>query len=85
VNQFQGLGDLVHSTRMIMTSRSAWPVCALIKYIAIYICFEFNYRFPTTRASMNAFMKFVVFNISNKAKNHCFIRMRRNPKTLMFL
>ena len=42
MNQFQELNDLVHLTRTIVTACSAWPVSALIQYIAIYIWFEFE-------------------------------------------
>ena len=49
-------------------------VCALIQYIAIYICFkleeENTFIFQTTNGSMDACMELVGFSTSNKVKNH---------------
>ena len=58
-----------------MTSHSAWPVCALIQYIVVYICSEFADKklhliFPALKVSMNACMDPVGFSISNKVWNH---------------
>ena len=58
-----------------MTSHSAWPVCALIQYIVVYICSEFADKklhliFPALKVSMNACMDPVGFSISNKVRNH---------------
>ena len=46
VSQFQGFGGLVHPTRMIrdvtLCLAIIGTVCALIQYIVICICFEFE-------------------------------------------
>ena len=47
-------------------------VCALIQYIVIYTCFEFEEenKYPTTKGSMNACMELAGFSTSHKVKNH---------------
>ena len=75
MSQFQGLGDLAHPTRIIcdVTLYLASLCVNTIQYI--YTDFEFEekrtFYFPTTKGSMNAYMKVIGLSISNKPKNHC--------------
>ena len=76
MSQHQGLGGLVYSTPMLRDVTPAKSVRAQIQYIDTYICFELKETmhsiFPTTKASMDAYMEFVGFSTSNKVKNQCF-------------
>ena len=53
-------------------SFSAWPVCALVQYIVIYICFKYEEKstlyFPTGKGSINACMELVGLSTSKKLR-----------------
>ena len=65
---FQGFVGLVHPILIIHDVTLCLASLALIKYIVIYICCEFEEK--TLDASMNAIMELVGFSTSRKAKNH---------------
>jgi len=69
-----------------VTSRFAWPACALIEYIVIYMWFEFDeneahFIFPPKEGSMNACMEIVAFSTSNKVKASFILDRNRTKRS----
>ena len=64
----QGFGESVSGVSVVWFTPL---VCALIHYIVIYMCLEFEEekKAPTTKGSMNAGMELVGFSTSNALMN----------------